>query len=69
MYTSVNLEDDGLTGDCHMSNKNTFSKYFRKYFLKEEKHWNTEQIPDKHCIFSKRQMFFPIKNLSFFPER
>ena len=28
LHTSVVLEDDGLTADCGMSNKNTFSKYF-----------------------------------------
>ena len=28
LHTSVILEDDGLTADCGMSNKNAFSKYF-----------------------------------------
>ena len=35
----ANLEDDGLTADCDMSNKNTFRKYFVgniKYFYRKK---------------------------------
>ena len=35
----ANLEDDGITVDCDMSNKNTFSKYFIgsiKYFYRKK---------------------------------
>ena len=55
--TSISLENDGLTADCGMSNKSTFSKYFMS-FLKEEKHWNTEQILIKHWILFKPRKFF-----------
>ena len=71
MHSSVNLEGDGLTADCDMSNKNTFSKYFVR-FLKEEKHWNTEQISVKHWIFFKLRNvhlmkdYFPSKNIFSF---
>ena len=62
----ANLEDDGLTADCDMSNKNTFSKYFIgniKYFYRR-KNTGTLNRFLLNTGYSLNRKVFLIANLS-----
>ena len=69
----ANLEDDGLTANCDMSNKNTFRKYFVgniKYFYRKKNTGTLNRfllntgysLNRKSVSYSKLKCFFSRKN-------